>query len=127
MARPAKNWLEWTVFAISLVLVVGTLGFLIRESLVAAGGAPEVVARLGAPKPAAGGWMVPVEVTNLGEGTAEDVKVTVILELPEAQPEEAELDIAFLPRDSRRNGWVSFRGEPGRGSLRLGPIAFEVP
>lgn len=126
-AKTDKNWLEWTVFAVGLVLVVATLGFLVRESLVGAGGAPDVVARLGAPKPSAGGFMVPVEVVNVGKGAAEDVQVTVILALPEGEPEEAELDIAFLPRDSRRNGWVTFRSDPGRGSLRLGPIAFEAP
>lgn len=127
MAKPEKNWLEWTVFAVGLVLVLGTLGFLVRESLGAAGGTPEVVARLGPPKASAGGYMVPVEVANLGKGTAEDVKVTVVLEPPEGEPEEAELDIAFLPRDSRRNGWVTFRSDPSRGTLRLGPMAFEVP
>lgn len=127
MARPQKNWLEWTVFGVGLVLVLGTLGFLVRESLLAAGGTPEVVARLGPPKASAGGYMVPVEVANLGRGTAEDVKVTVVLEPPQGEPEEAELDIAFLPRDSRRNGWVTFRTDPSRGTLRLGPMAFEVP
>ena len=127
VAKPEKNWLEWTVFAVGLVLVLATLGFLVRESLAGAGGSPDVVARLGTPKAAAGGFMVPVEVVNVGKGTAEDVQVTVILALPEGEPEEAELDIAFLPRDSRRNGWVTFRSDPGRGSLRLGPIAFEVP
>jgi uncharacterized protein (TIGR02588 family) len=125
--RPAKNWLEWSVFAVGLVLVVGTLGFLVRESLVAAGRPPEVVTRLGPPKAAAGGYMVPVEVANLGKGTAEEVQVTIVLELPDGEREEAALDIAFLPGESRRNGWVTFRSDPGRGTLRLGPIAFEVP
>jgi uncharacterized protein (TIGR02588 family) len=125
--RPAKNWLEWAVFAVGMILVLATLGFLVRESLVASGGTAEVVVRLGSPKPSAGGFMVPVEVENAGQGTAEDVKVTVVLETSGAEPEEAELDIAFLPRDSRRNGWVTFRNDPGRGSLRLGPITFEDP
>ena len=127
MAKPDKNWLEWTVFAVGLVLVLTTLGFLVRESLAGAGGPPDGVARLGTPRASAGGFMVPVEVANLGKGTAEDVQVTVTLDLPDGDPEEAELDIAFLPRDSRRNGWVTFRSDPGKGSLRLGPIAFEIP
>ena len=127
MIKPAKNWLEWTVFGVGLVLVLATLGFLIRESLGASGGPPEVVARLGSPRASAGGFMVPVEVVNVGKGTAEDVKVTVVLELPRSEPEEAELDIAFLPRDSRRDGWVTFRSDPAGGTLRLGPVAFEVP
>ena len=127
MPKPAKNWLEWAVFTVGLALVLGTLGFLVRESLVTAGGPPDVVARLGQPQAAADGFMVPVEVANLGKGTAEDVQVTVILGLSGGEREEAVLDIAFLPRDSRRNGWVTFQGDPKRGTLRLGPIAFEVP
>jgi uncharacterized protein (TIGR02588 family) len=127
VARPAKNWLEWSVFAIGLLLVLATLGFLVRETLTSAGGPPDVAARLGAPQPSAGGFMVPVEVTNVGQETAEDVRVTVILETPGGEREEADLDIAFLPRDSRRSGWVVFRADPRQGSLRLGPVAFEVP
>jgi uncharacterized protein (TIGR02588 family) len=124
VGRPQKNWLEWSVFAVGVILVLATLGFLVRESLVGTGGPPEVVARIGTPAASAGGFLVPVEVVNVGKGTAEDVKVTVVLELPDGETEEAELDIAFLPRDSRRDGWVTFQTDPRRGSLRLGPIAF---
>ena len=127
MRKPAKNWLEWVVFALSLMLVLGTLGFLVRESMVGAGGPPEVSARLGPPRPAAAGFMVPVEVANTGKGTAEEVQVTLVLELPQGEREESSLSIAFLPRDSRRHGWVTFRSDPGSGVLRLGAIAFEEP
>jgi uncharacterized protein (TIGR02588 family) len=125
--RPTKNWLEWSVFAVGLVLVLATLGYLAWESVTGTGGPPDVVVRLGAAEPSTGGYMVPVEVANVGEGTAEDVRVTVVLEVPGGEPEEVDLDIAFLPRDSRRNGWVTFRTDPARGTLRLGPVAFEVP
>lgn len=127
MSKPAKNRLEWTVFAIGLVLVLATLGYLVRESIVGDGGPPEVVARLGGPRPSEGGYLVPVEVANLGRTTAEDVLVPIFLEMPDGAREEAELNIAFLPRDSKRNGWVSFRHDPRGGTLSLGAIAFEVP
>ena len=127
MNKPAKNALEWTVFAIGLVLVLATLGFLVRESIVGEGGPPEVVARLGEARPSEGGHLIPVEVANVGQTTAEDVLVPIFLDLPDGSREEAELNIAFLPRDSKRNGWVSFRDDPRRGRLSLGAIAFEVP
>lgn len=127
VSKPEKNWLEWLVFAVGLVLVSVTLGYLARESLVHRAGPPEVVARLGAPQRSATGYLVPIQVANRGRATAEDVRVPVHLDLPDGTREEAELDIAFLPRDSRRNGWVTFRSDPGKGSLRLGPIAFEIP
>lgn len=127
MSKPAKNPLEWTVFGIGLVLVLATLGFLVRESIVGDEGPPEVVARLGEARPSEGGHLIPVEVANIGQTTAEDVLVPIFLDLPDGRREEAELNIAFLPRDSKRNGWVSFRDDPRRGTLSLGAIAFEVP
>jgi uncharacterized protein (TIGR02588 family) len=125
--KPEKNWLEWTVFGVGLVLVLATLGYLARESLVREDGPPEVIAQLGTPRPSAGGYLVPIEVSNVGNDTAEDVRVPVFLNLPDGAREEAELDVAFLPRGSVRNGWASFRNDPSRGSLTVGAIAFEVP
>jgi uncharacterized protein (TIGR02588 family) len=125
--NPAKNWLEWTVFAVSLVLVVATLGYLTWEAVADTGGPPDVVVELGSPRPSSAGFMVPVEVRNRGKGTAEDVRVTVVLERAGARSESAELEVAYLPRESRRSGYVTFAGDPGQGRLRAGPIAFEVP
>ena len=73
------------------------------------------------------GHLVPVEVVNRGRTTAEDVRVPIYLHMPEGEREEAELSVDYLPADSRRNGWVSFRSDPARGTLGIGPIAFEVP
>ncbi len=127
MAEPSKNRLEWTVFGVGLVLVLATLGFLVRESIAGADGPPDVVVRMGAPRPSKSGWLVPVEITNAGGSTAEDVRVPVFLELPAGPREEAELGIDFLARGSRRNAWVSFRNDPRRGTLTLGALAFGVP
>ncbi len=127
MTKPDKNPLEWTVFGIGLVLVLTTLGYLVQESITTHPGPPDVVARLGATVPSANGYLVPVEVANVGKATAEDVLVPVFLDLADGKQEEAQLTIAYLPRDSRRDGWISFRNDPRQGTLRLGAIAFEVP
>ena len=127
MSKPDKNPLEWTVFGIGLVLVLATLGYLVQESITTRPGPPDVVARLGAVVASANGYLVPVEVANVGSATAEDVQVPIFLDLADGKQEEAQLTIAFLPRDSRRDGWISFRNDPRRGTLRLGAIAFEVP
>ena len=127
MTKPDKNPLEWTVFGIGLVLVLATLGYLVQESVTTQPGPPDVVARMGAPVPSRNGYLVPVEVANVGRATAEDVLIPVVLDLGNGTQEQAELTIAFLPRDSRREGWISFRNDPRRGRLSLGAIAFEVP
>lgn len=126
MTRLDKNVLEWTVFGISLVLVVGTLGYLVRESLAGTDGPPEVVVSLGAPRAGAGGHMVPVTAENRGGATAEDVQITVRLKAAGGE-EEAVLTVPYLPRESRRSGWVTFRADPRSGGLEVAGVAFQVP
>ena len=126
MTRFDKNALEWTVFGVSLVLVLATFGYLVRESLTVTAGPPEVVVVLGEPRTGAGGHMVQVTAENRGGETAEDVQIAVRLEVGEVE-EEAVLVVPYLPRDSRRSGWVSFRGDPGAGELRVAGVAYQVP
>jgi uncharacterized protein (TIGR02588 family) len=126
MTKLDKNVLEWTVFAISLVLVVATFGYLVRESLTTADGPPEVVVALGEPRAGAGGHMVPVTAENRGGTTAEDVQITVRLQAGDTE-EEAVLVVPYLPRESRRSGWVTFRGDPRRGTLEVAGLAFQAP
>ncbi len=123
MTRLDKNLLEWTVFGISLLLVLATLGYLVREALTTSEGPPEVVVALGAPRAGAGGHMVPVSAENRGGETAEGVRITVRLEAGGVE-EEAVLVVPYLPRvvPPRRLGQLSGRpsrrGRPGgRGVL----------
>lgn len=126
MTRPRKNVLEWSVFGVALVLVLATVAYLVREALTAADGPPEVVVELGEPRTGAGGYMVPVTAENRGGETAEEVRVTVRREGPGGD-EEAVLLIPYLPRESRRSGWVTFPGDPRAGSLRVAGVGFQSP
>ena len=60
----------------------------------------------------AGHFIIPVEVTNLGDQTAEGVIVELALERGGEQPEQGEFEIAFVPRGSTRQGWVAFETDP---------------
>ena len=65
-------------------------------------------------------------VVNRGERVAHDVSVTITLAVG-AEREEAVLTIAFLPHQSRRDGWVTFRGDPREGRLQVGPVGYASP
>jgi uncharacterized protein (TIGR02588 family) len=121
-----KNALEWTVFGLGLVLVLATLAYLIRETFSTASSPPDLVVQLGTPRQVAQGFQVPVTVVNRGDRVAEGVSVTITL-AGKAEREEAVLDIAFLPHRSRREGWVTFRGDPGDGALQVGPVVYTSP
>jgi uncharacterized protein (TIGR02588 family) len=126
MTKLDKNVLEWTVFGVSLILVLATFGYLVRESLTVHDGPPEVVVVLGEPRTGAGGHMVPVTAENRGGATAEDVQIAVRLDAG-GEEEEAVLVVPYLPRESSRSGWVTFRGDPRAGALRVAGVAYQTP
>lgn len=126
MQLPEKNRLEWLVFGLSLLLVLATVGYLVREALTTERTPPEVLVTLGAPRPGGGGFMVPVLASNRGGRAAEEVQVSVTLELP-GSSHESVLSIPFLPRESERLGWVAFRVDPRAGLLRVSGVAFQSP
>lgn len=121
-----KNALEWTVFGVGLVLVMATLAYLIRQVVTTGPTPPEVVVQLGTPRQVTHGYQVPVTVVNRGDKVAEGLSVVITL-VAKGEREEAVLNIAFLPRQSKREGWVTFRGDPGEGTLETGPVVYASP
>jgi uncharacterized protein (TIGR02588 family) len=109
-----KNWLEWTVFAFGLVAVLGTFGYLGYEALAGDVSPPRVAVELGRPTPDGTRWTVPVRVRNDGGETAQE-------------PETAQLEVAFVPRKSRREGWVTFSRDPAAGRLTGRATGYEKP
>ncbi|HVG10306.1 MAG TPA: hypothetical protein VNM67_21560 [Thermoanaerobaculia bacterium] len=128
-SKIAKHPLEWIVFTVSLAVVAGTVGFLAWDAMQAGGyDSPAALSvELGRPEPRDGAWAVPVTVRNQGRETAEGVRVEVILEIPGAAPETADFEAAFVPRQSKREGWVTFRSDPSRGRLSGRAAGYETP
>ena len=126
--RIEKNWLEWVVFGVGLVLVVSTLAYLVYDGATAAGTPPDVEVRLGEPRRGGRGFLVPVTVVNRGGETAEGVTVEVVLEgAGSPEPERSEFTVAFLPRGGAREGWVVFRSDPRAGTLTARAHGYEKP
>ena len=101
-----KNWLEWTVFAVGLVLTVGTLVVLGYMARVPPSQPPQLAVALGAPEPSPEGIAVPVTVTNRGEQTAESVEVVIAARAGSRQVATGRVALAFVPKDARQEGHV---------------------
>lgn len=130
MSQVAKHPLEWAVFALSAVLVAATAGYLAYDAIRGEEIPPLLSVEIGKPEPragAGGGWSVPVTVRNDGHETAEGVRVEVTLESPGSPPETADFDVAFVPRESEREGWVTFKGDASRGRLTGRAVGYEKP
>ncbi len=127
MSRVRKNGLEWGVFSVSLVLVLGTVGYLAYDAVRGGHTPPEVVVELGRPERRGAVWAVPVRVRNTGEETAEGVHVEVTLDSPGLEPEVADFEVAFVPRQSSREGWVLLSRNPATGRLTGRAVGYEKP
>ena len=126
--RVEKNWLEWVVFGVGLVLVLSTLGFLVYDGATSAGDAPPALrVELGTPEQKGEHFVVPVTVTNRGDQTAEGVQIEVTLEAGASEPERGEFGVAFLPRGGRREGFVTFRTDPRSARLVSRVLGYEKP
>jgi len=127
-----KNWLEWSVFALGLVLVLGTLGYLVFDAATQGSEAARLEVRLGKTKEAGTTMMkyyaVPVTVVNTGDQTAEGVVVQVTIEKAGREIESAEFEIAFVPRRSQAEGQVIFSKDPRTsGELKPRVLGYEEP
>ena len=138
MKLPRKNALEWTVFAISLVVVLGALGYLTYAAITDTNQPAILVVELGevevqeaaADSAAAESaqqpplYNIPVTVHNLGEKTAEEVLVEVTLEVDGEEVETAELTIPLVPYQSTRAGMVAFKQDPREGQLTAKVVGY---
>jgi uncharacterized protein (TIGR02588 family) len=127
MNKVQKNWLEWVVFAIGFVLVAFTLGYLIYAGLTLGDTPPSLEVRLGVPEKQAHSFIVPVTVLNHGDETAASVHVEVVMESEGAEEDRGRLDIAFVPRHSKREGWVTFQQDPSKSQLKARVLGYERP
>lgn len=127
MKKTKKNWLEWVVFALGLILVSVTLGYLLYAGATMGHEAPSIEVRLGTPERRQFNFLVPVTVINHGDETAEGVRIEVVIENTGALKERAELDVAFLPRHATREGWVTFEQDPGKAQLKARVLGYQRP
>ncbi|WP_162425716.1 hypothetical protein [Pontibacter pudoricolor] len=107
-----KNWLEWLVFAVSLLLLLGIFGYLGYQVKTYDPTDPKVFAKARHDPSEEAPNRYQVTITNKGGTTAEEVISEFILYSNGEEKEKSELQIAFSPKDSKREGWVTFSGEP---------------
>lgn len=119
---------EWITFGVGLLIVVGTLLLMTYLHFTSESGPPEIqVSALTNQVPRrAAGYYLPVEVTNTGGETAEDVSVQLTLVPPEGSPESKTFAIRFLsPRETEKST-VIFQTDPTKGTIEY-TVSFSNP
>lgn len=128
-ARQKRSAAEWTTLALSLAvigLLVGLVSYTYldedyREVLI------DIQPRLDEIRHEQDRFYLPVEVTNLGERTAEDVRVRFSLVDSDRQPQITELTIGFLPGNGTESGVLVFGSDPATATLTVESISYIEP
>lgn len=109
-----KNFLEWTVFYISLLLVLSTVIFLAYQVYNEKEESPDIQAEYYSDPSEHNPYRYRVILYNRGGQTAETVTVEVAVKKGGKDVEKAELQIPFVPKESKREGWVNFSEDPSK-------------
>ncbi len=126
MKNLEKNWLEWSVFGISALLVLGMLGYLVYNGATSTSSPPLLSVSVGQGEQHGAQYLVPITVSNAGSQTAEAVQVT--LTLTGTQPSEvSSVQLNYVPRGSQRQAWVTFHSDPHSGSIEARIEGFAQP
>ena len=127
--RSGRSVAEWTTLAIGAVLILALVG-LVTYLYVSGDNRPPVVAATPLDQEIRheeGTYYVPIEVTNRGDRTAEEVVVQAELSTGEGAPEVSEFTIDFLAGGETAEGTVAFSADPSAGELMVGVVSFRSP
>ena len=117
-----KNPLEWAVFAVSLLIVLGVAGVLAMEAFRWQNTPAHLKVELGTPEKRDAEWCVPVKVSNEGEGLASNVEIEV-----SGGEEKAGLTLDFVPRGTVMEAKVCFPGSVDPAGLKGRVLGYEEP
>lgn len=121
-ARDEQSVAQWIAAGLSLLLVLGTLGFLLYEELAIPKTPPQLAARVDSIAPAPGGWQVEVAISNQGSETAAEVQVS-----GEAGGETSSATIDYVPAGATRRAVLIFTADPRAADLRVRVAGFDYP
>jgi uncharacterized protein (TIGR02588 family) len=115
---------EWVTFGISLAILLGLVGLVLYLALTK-GDKPinlEAKPQLEMVRQTGDNFYLPVEISNLGDETAEEVEVEVILTAEGdggGKEETRQFTIQFLPRRATEEGYVIFQTDPRKGNIKV--------
>lgn len=110
----SKNALEWTVFAVSLLLILGVFGYLAYQVYTEKEESPDILVETRHDPSDHNPFRYHVTIHNKGGQTAEAVTVEVAMKQDGKEVGKAELQIPFVPKESKREGWVNFSEDPNK-------------
>lgn len=120
--------LEWAAAAVGLLLVVGSIGFVLYKAAAETGIPPILTVTADSVTPVENGWLVKFTLENKGEKNAADVAVEGKIRQEGAEdPETSTITIDYAPANSKREGGLFFSVNPAEHKLELRALGYREP
>lgn len=121
-----STW-EWVMAAVGLLLVVGSIGFMIYEGIWGDHSSPAVRIRVDSITATGNGYLVTFRATNSGGSTAEGLTIEGQLRNDGQSIETSETTLDYLPSHSERKGGLFFTRNPRDLQLSIRALGYEDP
>lgn len=118
---------SWLASAIGLVLVIGSSGFMINQIIVAKHAPPEFTIRAQPPIKVSNGYLIRIQIQNIGDEVAAALLVEGELKKGEKTIESSSATIDYLPSHSQRNAGLIFSQDPSSFEVKLQAKSYVQP
>ena len=125
--HPHTPPIEWAAALVSTLLVLFLLGYTLREALVREKRPPLIAVRADSILAVEGGYLVMFTARNAGGETAAALVVRGTLRRGDAELEQSEATIDYVPLGGERQGGLHFTLDPSRHALEIGASGFDTP
>lgn len=117
--KEERTTAEWVSLLISVAIVLVLVGGLVYQ-IFARGNEPptiEVVPLMEEVRQEGESYYLPLDITNNGDKTAENIEVMLSLDTGEGDPETMQFQVQFLDGGETENQTVIFQNDPSEGEL----------
>ena len=124
---PNTSPLEWVVAGLSLLLVLGVAGFLLRDAFSNPPSPPRITCEVDSVVRAGRGWLVEFRAHHRGRTTAAGVEVEGEIVGDTGSVETSAVTIDYVPAQGNTGAGLYFSEDPRRHRLELRPKGYDRP
>lgn len=124
--KEAPLWM-WAIALVGLILVVGSLAFLLYEAAAGDTSPPDVSVHVDSTLQTRQGYLVKFRAVNEGGSTAEGLTVEGVLRNGAEIMESSNTVLEYVPAHSQREGGLFFSEDPRQYQLQLRAKGYEDP
>ncbi len=119
--------LEWLIAAAGLILVVGTIGFLIYQAVTDKNTPPDLSVSTDSVVRTENGYLVKFSIYNKGDDNAADIVVEGKIKQNGEDLETSSVTIDYAPSNSKREGGLFFTKNPDYFEFEIRALGYKKP